>query len=330
MRPLLALLAVLGVAPVHLGSGDDVQPRDTVSIVESVSPELPEGVRVDVVGGDAFLRVRSSGHEVEVRGYEDEPYVRIAKDGTVMENRDTQTWVLSQNRYAETTGTLLAGSSGWAEIASNGAALWHDHRIHWMSRSVPVVLDAKGTVQHWKVPIVVDGTAHTVNGTLYLRSKSSVAWWLLVLPAAGVAALLALRSRSRYHSWLTWVSAFVTWVGFMQWWDLPSVARITPLLMFFGIASLITCNVAMTMNNRRTKDVRNEWMAASLAAGGGACMLTVTFMTWAQVRAAYVPMLGPDWIARAVVPLMVGTAVVAVTDGIVRVLRVDPVVQPGA
>ena len=186
------------------------------------------------------------------------------------------------------------------------------------------MIDDKGTVQHWKVTVTVDGKPHTVNGTLYLRDKATFAWWLLSLPAAALAWFLAVRRRARWHSWLCWVSALVTWTGFMQWRDMPPGARITPLLMFFGIASLVACNIAMAVANRQPANPRNEWMASSLAAGGGACLLTVMFMTWAQVRAAYVPMWGPDWIARAIVPLMVGTAVVAVADGVMRVLRVEP------
>ena len=46
-----------------------------------------------MIGGDAFLRVRvERGHELVVRGYQDEPYVRIDADGAVFENGARRRW----------------------------------------------------------------------------------------------------------------------------------------------------------------------------------------------------------------------------------------------
>jgi hypothetical protein len=47
-------------------------------------------------------------------------------------------------------------------------------------------------------------------------------------------------------------------------------------------------------------------------------------MTWTQVRSAYVPMLGPVWTARANVAVLLGFGLVAVIDGVMRVMRVEP------
>ena len=74
----------------------------------------------------------------------------------------------------------------------------------------------------------------------------------------------------------------------------------------------------------RRGDRRSDWVASSLAAGAGTAMLVVTWMTWTQVRAAYVPMLGPVWTARANVAVLLGFGLVAVIDGVMRVMRVEP------
>lgn len=69
MRLMMGLLSVLPFPAQHMGSGDSVQPRDTVSVIESVKPALPDGVKVDIVGSDTFVRVQSVGHDVMVTGY---------------------------------------------------------------------------------------------------------------------------------------------------------------------------------------------------------------------------------------------------------------------
>jgi hypothetical protein len=53
-------------------------------------------------------------------------------------------------------------------------------------------------------------------------------------------------------------------------------------------------------------------------------MLLAAWMSWQQVQSAYVPMVGPVWIARITVTTLVGAGVVAVVDGVVRVMRVQP------
>ena len=91
---MLSLLSLVAFTPAHLGSGDDVQPRDTVSVIESVVPALPATVRVSIVGGDTFLRIESDGVPVEVHGYDDEQYLRISAAGRVEVNVNSTTSVL--------------------------------------------------------------------------------------------------------------------------------------------------------------------------------------------------------------------------------------------
>lgn len=316
-------------------------PRDTVSVIQSVSPELPAGVRVDVVGGDTFLRVRAAGHEVEIPGYENETYAKIRPNGDVLEDRDSTTWLLNQSRYgtqapsdATTDDTNSGGTSPstgtplWKKIGSNGSYMWHDHRIHWMSKSTPVTIDNAGTVQNWVVPIVVDGTTHTVKGTLFLRDRASVLWWAVTALVGIVGLVLVRGARTRWYTAITWVSALSCFVGFLQWRDLPTGAQITPLMLLFGIGALVAANAAMTLQKNADKDpkkrARNEWVASSLAAGAGVTLLISGWLNSDQVRAAYIPFMGPLWIARVTVLAMIGAGVVAVIDGVVRVMRVEP------
>ena len=136
VRLFLAVLAATGLAPMHLGSGDDVQPRDTVSVIESVTPAMPAGVRVDVVGGDTFMRLRAYGHVASVPGYEGEKYIEMTADGTVRENTASTTSKLNVNRFGNADVSDETGDVSWRTISHNGTAMWHDHRIHWMSPKI--------------------------------------------------------------------------------------------------------------------------------------------------------------------------------------------------
>ena len=324
VRLFLAVLAATGLAPMHLGSGDDVQPRDTVSVIESVTPAMPAGVRVDVVGGDTFMRLRADGHAASVPGYEGEKYIEMTADGTVRENTASTTSKLNVNRFGNADVPDETGDVSWRTISHNGTAMWHDHRIHWMSPSTPAVIDAEGTVQHWTLTLVVDGTSHTVAGTLYLRGRHSVLWWFTGLVGAMTAAFLAVRSRKRFYASLTWVAALGTVTGLLQWLSLPSAARVTPLMLMFGIGALIAANVGMVLHRHTDRGPQMEWIASSMSAGSGAAMLLAAWMSWQQVQSAYVPMIGPAWVARITVTTLLGAGVVAVVDGVLRAVRVQP------
>lgn len=327
VRLFLAVLAATGLAPMHLGSGDDVQPRDTVSVIESVTPALPAGVRVDVVGGDTFIRLRARGHAATVPGYQGEKYIEIAGDGTVRENKASTTSKLNVNRFGNADVPDETGDVSWKTIANDGTAMWHDHRIHWMSPVTPTVIDDRGTVQHWTFDIVVDGTVHTLKGTLYLRGHRSVLWWFTGLVGAALAGFLAVRHRGRYHVCLACVAALGTATGTRQWLSLPGAARIRPLMMLFCAGALVAAAAASVVRRRSGGGPQTEWIASSISAGAGATMLLAAWMSWQQVQSAYLPMLGPSWMARITVTTLVGAGTVAVVDGLVRAMRVQPSVD---
>ena len=75
----LASLALAGPASAHVGGG--MAGSDFDGRVTSVTPHLP-GVTVRVLQfGDDLELVNRSSSEVEVPGYDDEPYLRIGPDG---------------------------------------------------------------------------------------------------------------------------------------------------------------------------------------------------------------------------------------------------------
>jgi hypothetical protein len=221
--------------------------RSTVTAVEADGGAVP--FELEVLGGDAFLVVRvEPGHEVEVPGYEGEPYVRIGPDGTVEVNQRSPSRWINEDRY-ETQPEGVPPDVGvdapprWEAVADGGEYAWHDHRIHWMSPSLPRQVDpsarAAQPVFDWDLPVLVDGAEATVTGELV--------WWpgpapaitvaLVVLAVAGGVALAWWRPR-----WVPLgvvVSAVVTLgVGLAKNAGLPPGADGEPFLVVLPLLTL--------------------------------------------------------------------------------------------
>ena len=309
--------SVIAAAMVALALSGSVQASNTVAVIESIDPSLPAGVEVDVVGADSPLRVRVRGHAVEVRGYEDEPYLRIDADGSAWINDVSVSAALNEDRYGSDAGPQLPSAEPeWRRTRPDATLMWHDHRVHWMSRSDPPVLDEEGRVLEFAVPVVVDGTVHTVAGTLYLRPDASAAWWTGALLAAVAVAVLR-RRRTVTIAASTGLAVAGVAVGAAQWFSLPDGARMAPLLAGFAGLALVLVVVTLLPVVRRAHDV-----TAAVMAGVGASFMVGAWLCSEQVRSAWVP--GADWQARVLVPIMLGWGAAIVVDGVMTILRPRP------
>ena len=304
----------------HAGSGDAVQPRDTESVINSVVPTLPAGVQIDIVGSDTFVRVRSQGHDVQIPGYQDEPYLHITKLGEVLINDASPTSLLNSNRYGnvDTSNYVESNTPKWRTIATNGIAMWHDHRVHWMSPKRPAVIDAHNTVLDWTVPVVIDNTKTVVSGTLFLRDKANVLWWVVSLIVVLLGVYVSLAQRKVFVFATTVTALVATVVGALQWAGLPSGARITPLLLMFSAGAFAIAVVATALSRNVS---RPQHVAISLHAGAGATLVVCAWLLIGNVRAAYIPGVEPAWLVRAIIPAMMGMGCVAMVDGVMRIVR---------
>lgn len=191
----MVLLAVL--APPAAANGSD----PVATSFRSVVVTAPEGVDAAVAGGDAYLTVTVTGDvELEVAGYDGEPYLRFEADGTVRRNTRSPATLLNQERYG--TREMIEGleeqevdadaEPDWEVVADDGAYGWHDHRIHWMSPDTPP--QVAGATQptsmfEWSVPVSADGESTTIDGELVWFPSDNAAPWvvgLVALSAAGV------------------------------------------------------------------------------------------------------------------------------------------------
>lgn len=160
-------LALPGLAQAHKGS------PNYRSTVRSIQPAVP-GLKAQVLSYDDRLElINRSSQDVEVRGYDGEPYARLLGDGTVEVNTRSPSYYLNQDRYGqgEIPPTANAKASPqWDVVDKTGRFEWHDHRIHFMSKSTPNQVKDKGKrtkVFDWRVPIEAGGRPVRLKGDLY-------------------------------------------------------------------------------------------------------------------------------------------------------------------
>jgi hypothetical protein len=184
-----AAVLLLGapVALAHQGS------PNFLSQVDAITPAT-EGITVTVLNrDDRLLLQNTSGQDVVVEGYSEEPYARIDADGTVYVNRDSEAYYINEERDGKVDAPPEADSEGeprWEEISKSGRFEWHDHRMHWMSEGDPEQVkdkDVRQKVFDWTVPLKVGGRPTRITGTLFWTPVESTG-----LPLAAIFAFAGL------------------------------------------------------------------------------------------------------------------------------------------
>jgi hypothetical protein len=178
------------------------------SLVEGVTPPI-KGFSVVVLNGDDRLEVVNHGSQtITIDGYNTEPYLLMAPDGTVSVNVRSPAYYLN----ASPTGSAPIPTSAdpralpqWKVVEHNGRYQFHDHRIHWMAKGTPQQVkdtSARTKVVDWQVPLRAGTTDGAIDGTLFWRGSAGgppagafVALALLVL--LGAAGVILVRRRRR-------------------------------------------------------------------------------------------------------------------------------------
>jgi hypothetical protein len=310
-RTLISAIAIMIVAPVAPAAADPAEPTDYRSVVDAVEPAIA-GVTIDVVGGDSFLRVRAEpGHEVVVIGYWDEPYARITADGTVEINESSPSVLQNERRYGVATEQPIDTTQPprWETIGTGGELMWHDHRSHWMAPTKPTV-GSDGLVQRWDLPLVVDGRAVVVRGSLYVHASPTPLWWLLVVPALAGAVIAAAHRPLLVAA----IGATVTVIGVIDRISLPAAAR--PAWVAVALSGLAAVAGIASAVRRRT------WWAAPVLAGGAAALAIAGYMERAAIGKAFVPGPTPDWLARVLAVCALGTGMVVFATAVLTAIGV--------
>jgi hypothetical protein len=183
----VAALVVCPVAAAHGGGGA----LGFRSHVKTVTPSTA-GLKLTVLDHDDRLQLTNdTGKTVIVLGYENEPYLMF-RNGRVYRNVRSPATYLNDDRYGQVQLPPQANAQAppeWKELVDDSQYDWHDHRIHWMSRTLPPKVQAhKNVAQHvfdWAVPITVDGKRTMIKGGLdYTPPPGGKFPFLLVIPPA--------------------------------------------------------------------------------------------------------------------------------------------------
>lgn len=178
------------------------------SLVDGVTPRI-SGFSVVVLNGDDRLEVvNHSRQTITIDGYNKEPYLRMAPDGTVSVNVRSPAYDLNDSPTDTAPVPASADAKAaprWKVVAHDGRYQFHDHRIHWMATSTPQQVkdtSVRTKVVDWRVPLHAGGTDGQIAGTLFWRGSSGgaptgafVALALFVLLSG--AAVIVVRRRRR-------------------------------------------------------------------------------------------------------------------------------------
>jgi hypothetical protein len=354
-RVLLVAVVAAVLLPGGPAAADPARPthyRATVTaVVDTAGRPLPAfvtgAVEVEVLGGDAFLVVRTApGTTVAVPGYEDEPYLRFAADGTVEVNvRSPARW-LNDARYGARDVQVPPSADAqappvWEVVADGGTYAWHDHRIHVMAPVLPSQVDPDaGTVQRvWDtvVPLTVDGELAEVRIDLdWVPGPSPVVAALLPLVLTVVLSALVLARPAAAPAVLATVAVSALAVSAATWSTSPPGGDADPALVVLPALALTLLAVGRVRARHATDDPPQPGWPADLTAParqvggwllvGAAVPLAVwaTLLIPALVR-PIVPGPLPLWLVRSVTALALATAAAVVALTLRRLLA-----APGA
>lgn len=247
--------------------------RSTVTEVVTAGDD-PTGFEVEILGGDAFLVVRADpGTEVEVPGYEGEPYVRIASDGAVELNTRSPARWLNDARFGASEIDVPPQADAdappeWEFVARDGEYGWHDHRIHFMSPALPPSVDASlnepQRVSEWAVPLVVDGRDVELRGELdWVPGPAPALAVGTVLLAVAAGTWLALRRESALPAAIALGAVLTGGVGLTTVLGMPTGADAEPALVVLPALAIAVLVIGRIRGRRDAR--RAAWTVPAAA-----------------------------------------------------------------
>jgi len=197
MRRALALGAAVALLTAPAAAAHQGNPNFR-SVVDSVTPAV-KGLTLHVLNyDDRFELTNHSGTTVTVQGYDGEPYARVLADGTVEVNKRSPAFYLNDDRYADVKVPASADPKAppqWSIVDRTARLQWHDHRMHWMSRSLPPQVKDKSKrtkVFDYGIPLQVGGRPASIRGTLFWQPDEGGGAPVGMFVGLGVLALIAI------------------------------------------------------------------------------------------------------------------------------------------
>ena len=220
--------------------------------------------------GNRMELVRTTAKDVEILGYDGEPYIRMGTDG-VFENTNSPSYYANLDRFGRRTAPASAGDTAtpnWVKISDGTSVRWHDHRTHWMDTTPRADVradpgESRVIFPANRVELVVDGrSVVAIVRVTWLPPPPRMAWLVsaMLLACALLAALVLVPSLRRFAPALAAVAGIAVAVGSGH-----SLFR----LIAGAVAFLIAVAGWVT---------RRSWLAA-----GGALIATVLAVTHFEV-----------------------------------------------
>jgi hypothetical protein len=302
-------LVVVGAAP---ALADPATPTNYRS--EVVGVEGPGVDHVEIVGGDAFVRLSAAaGMTVVVLGYEGEDYIRFLPNGQVSVNQLSPATYLNDDRYAnvELPGAADARAEPrWEVVSVDGTYSWHDHRTHWMSPALPATVlesgeDTTVPIFDWVLPLTIDGEPGSIVGTLtWIPSGGRAQWFAVALLALLAIAVISFLLRARSQAGVLFVLATLAFVA-----GLAAIASQPPEGRAYGI-ELVGPPIVIGLAVFAAIQVRTSPSAAERVVFIGSVALSAWGILRAEVLTRPIlPTLLPYAVDRTITAVVVGGAV---------------------
>lgn len=311
------MVAIAWSAPV--AGAVSLEPTDWRSEVTSMEPAT-EVVTLDIIGGDALAALRvEPGHQVMIRGYENEPYLRVDPDGSVWENVRSPSCSLNRSTYGDGPLDESADAEAepeWRQIGDGGVARWHDHRIHPMP-GVTEDLD-------WAIALTIDGSSTTIHGRLARQaSPSPVPWYAIAIAVAVGTVVLGRRDPLRWARLGAVVAAIAaTVLTTADWATTPTGIDRPWLELIVTLTASIAAIGALLWRDRLAPRATIGAIGASLALTTGWVVTSLPVLSAAIVPGAFT---AP--ISRSVVAIVGGLVLAAagllVLSGGIAALETD-------
>jgi hypothetical protein len=334
---LAAAFVVLGAAPAAAHGLAGTQPTNFASRVQSITPNVP-GLQVRVRDLGAKIEVRNdSRSEVEVLGYEGEPYLRVGPSGVYQNRRSPSVFL---NRSPTVTAPAPPAYDAhaapvWRRTGGGHTVAWHDHRVHWMGTSLPpAVRDSPGhahLVANWVVTLRYRGHDIAVRGALFWIPGPSA------LPRLGLAFLVAalvigLGFTRRWGSvllvTLLVVAALVTVLIAGEWSATTGgvwTAFLSTVYSILGVAVALAAAGALLRSRREPDDAIALVLVAAVVVTFGSGLADVTVLDRSQLPTT---LSGP--VARTFVAVVLGAGVGVLVTAARKLRRPTLVSAPAA
>ncbi|MBL8778327.1 MAG: hypothetical protein JNK12_20480 [Acidimicrobiales bacterium] len=310
---LAAVVALASPAAAHGGpGGDDPGGTNFRTRILEVTPDV-DGLEIRVIEAGARVElVNDTGEEIIVRGYEDEPFLRVNDDG-VFENLRSPATYLNRSRQASSEIPPEADADAapdWQRLDSGQVARWHDHRAHWMGGDPPAVVEEPGAehvvIPSWMIPIDVGRDRVEVSGDLvWVPGPPPWPHYLLALGLAVGLTLAGLTSRWRWAVTagvvLLIVAAGIDAVGVWTETSEPTVAKLGGL----G-APLTTTAIAIVSITQLRRAPREALIFAAASATSFGLLFGISNLDWLS-RSQLPTTLSPT-LARLTVTVSLGAA----------------------